>query len=106
MMATSNLVGALGLMILPPVVWALVDSSPRYDGRRWRAFQHMEFWKSIAHYFNGKVSVEQKLDDDKQYIFCSFPHGACTISYHDLGRDKIRNSQPPLLPRICKIQAH
>ena len=70
------------LLIISIIVWMIVDRSPYYDGRKWRSFQYLKIWKGIVHsYFNGKVSVEQKLDNNQQYIFCSFPHGTCKTCY-------------------------
>lgn len=30
---------------------------------------------------DSSVSVEEKLDPNQLYIFCSFPHGACSINH-------------------------
>lgn len=41
-------------------------------------FQHSKYWLIIKKYFNADIAVEEILDNSKSYIFCSFPHGACT----------------------------
>lgn len=32
-------------------------------------------------YFPGSISIEEELDAKKQYIFCAFPHGCCTVNH-------------------------
>jgi hypothetical protein len=29
----------------------------------------------------ASVNLEEKLDNNKQYIFCSFPHGTCSVNH-------------------------
>lgn len=51
----------------------------RKDGFIWPYFQRLSFWRTIvANYHQGTVNVETKLDNTQQYIFCCFPHGACS----------------------------
>jgi hypothetical protein len=56
-----------------------LNGSEKKDGMVWPYFQNLSIWKRLAEYNSGKVNVEKKLDNKQQYIFCNFPHGACTI---------------------------
>ena len=47
------------------------------DGRLTPSFQRLQFWKLFREYVYGRVTVEEPLNHDQLYIFCSFPHGAC-----------------------------
>jgi hypothetical protein len=61
--------------------WILIDPSSKSDGRVWPWFQHLGVWKNICALFQGSVVEETKLDNKKQYIFASFPHGAYTAQH-------------------------
>ena len=78
------IVTSLGWLCTYIVVSSLIvcslDNCYQRDGRKWRAFQHLTIWKSLVGYFDGGITVEEPLDNNQQYIFCSFPHGACM--YH------------------------
>jgi hypothetical protein len=60
------------------IVAYLVDTSYKRGGKVWPSFQRMAVWKRFSDFFNGKVTVEEPLDDQQLYIFCSFPHGTST----------------------------
>ena len=55
----------------------IMDNCYQRSGRKWPAFQNLTIWKYLVGYFDGGITVEEKLDNNQQYIFCSFPHGAC-----------------------------
>ena len=44
-------------------------------------FQKLPIWKYLMRYFSGSITVEEPLDPQKQYIFCAFPHGCCTVNH-------------------------
>jgi Diacylglycerol acyltransferase len=54
-----------------------LDTSYKKDGKKWHAFQHSTMWSPLSRYFNAGITSQASLDNDQQYIFCSFPHGAC-----------------------------
>jgi hypothetical protein len=43
-------------------------------------FQRLSIWNYFKYYFSGQVNLEEPLDHDQIYIFCCFPHGACTFN--------------------------
>jgi hypothetical protein len=55
----------------------ILDRSYQKDGNKWNAFQRLEIWSYFTQYFRAGITTESSLDSDQQYIFCSFPHGAC-----------------------------
>ena len=55
----------------------ILDRSYQKDGNKWNAFQRLEIWSYFKQYFRAGITTESSLDSDQQYIFCSFPHGAC-----------------------------
>ncbi len=57
------------------------DLKPFTDGRRWKFIQNLFIWKYFIDYLKGKVNVEEKLDNNKQYIFAAFPHGVSSINH-------------------------
>jgi hypothetical protein len=59
----------------------LFDTSYKRDGKKWPAFQNLRIWVSLASYFNAGITTQTELNDDQQYIFCAFPHGACTVQH-------------------------
>ena len=44
-------------------------------------FQKLSIWKYLISYFPGSIAVEELLDAQKQYLFCAFPHGCCTVNH-------------------------
>ena len=54
-----------------------LDRSYQRDGKKWKAFQRLGIWSYFRQYFRAGITTESSLDNDQQYIFCSFPHGAC-----------------------------
>lgn len=76
---------AEGSSTLLYIIYALIaytsvcflDRSYRRDGKKWKAFQRLGIWSYFAQYFRAGITTESSLDNDQQYIFCSFPHGAC-----------------------------
>ena len=55
----------------------ILDRSYQKDGNKWNTFQRLEIWSYFTQYFRAGITTESSLDSDQQYIFCSFPHGAC-----------------------------
>ena len=53
----------------------------RRDGKPSSSIQKWEFWTSFMKYFTASINVEEPLDDSQLYIFCAFPHGACTANH-------------------------
>jgi 1-acyl-sn-glycerol-3-phosphate acyltransferase len=51
------------------------------SGYIWPFFQRLPIWKFISYYHSSDVVLEEKLDNEVQYIFCMFPHGACSINH-------------------------
>lgn len=64
-------------MVVSSLIVCALDNCYQRDGRKWRAFQYLSIWKSLVGYFDGGITVEEPLDNNQTYIFCSFPHGAC-----------------------------
>ena len=54
-----------------------LNQAERKDGMIWPYFQKLSIWKHLVSWNSGSVNVEKTLDHKQQYIFCSFPHGAC-----------------------------
>jgi len=48
------------------------------DGNVLKWLQRSRIWLIIRNYFQASIEIEENLDHTKQYIFCNFPHGACT----------------------------
>jgi hypothetical protein len=65
--------------------FCFLDNSYKKDGKKWPAFQHSKVWSPLTRYFSAGITSQVSLDNNQQYIFCSFPHGAC--------------KDPALLPR-------
>lgn len=57
------------------------DSAYKKEGKKWPAFQNLTIWGAFKRYFDGDITTQSKLDDNQQYIFCSFPHGACSANH-------------------------
>ncbi len=53
------------------------------DGLKLSWLQKHWIWKYLVKitFKDSSVSVEEKLDPNQLYIFCSFPHGACSINH-------------------------
>ncbi|CAM9117060.1 unnamed protein product, partial [Ectocarpus fasciculatus] len=51
------------------------------SGYMWPLFQRLPIWKLISYYHSSEVVAEAPLDEKQQYIFCMFPHGACSINH-------------------------
>ena len=58
-----------------------LDISYKRSGYKSRYFQTLGMWKRVVDYFPGKITVQEPLDHEKQYIFAAFPHGACTVQH-------------------------
>lgn len=57
------------------------DASHKKSGNISKTFQHLSIWKSFSNYFSASINLETELDHNKQYIFCSFPHGQCSLNH-------------------------
>jgi hypothetical protein len=57
------------------------ESSYKKSGSISKSFQFLSIWKSFSKYFSSTITVETKLDHNQQYIFCSFPHGQCSLNH-------------------------
>lgn len=53
----------------------------KYGGEPWPWFQRLGFWKKACGYFDAKIEVEEKLNNEQQYIFCCFPHGPLSVNH-------------------------
>lgn len=53
------------------------------DGEIWPAFQRSKIWKSVFDYLLGDYSIETEgdLNNNKNYIFTSFPHGTMSANH-------------------------
>ena len=49
------------------------------DGLTSKYIQYHYLWKYLQIYFDAYIDIEEKLDSNKQYLFCNFPHGAGEI---------------------------
>lgn len=73
---------ATSTVVLPYWIWILlIDKSYKKDGRLSKKFQHLAIWTRICKYFNSTINIEEKLDNNQQYIFCQFPHGALSSGH-------------------------
>lgn len=82
----SSLLGSLSILGWVSSLYMicfLFDRSYRRDGRDWPFFKNLKFWKYIANYFKAKIVLENgiPLNPKQQYIFASFPHGACSTQH-------------------------
>lgn len=81
------LLGSLGLgkALLGAVLMAYLpeyfNGAEKKGGNHWEAFQYGEWWKVICGHNPTTIEVEKELDNNKQYIFCTFPHGACSVNH-------------------------
>jgi len=73
----SSLLGALLGGYLPQYFNGL----EKKGGNHWRPFQSWKLMYALCRHNPTTISVEEKLKDEKQYIFCSFPHGACSVNH-------------------------
>eukprot|EP01041_Mallomonas_annulata_P005847 gene5847-11812_t len=69
------------LSLIAAYIPSYLDSDYTTDGRVWPAFQRFKFWDHFANYFKGQVITETPLDSKQLYIFCNFPHGACSLNH-------------------------
>lgn len=53
----------------------------KFDGEPWPYFQKLQFWTNFIKYFDGKIELEEKLNNEQLYIFCSFPHGPLSVNH-------------------------
>ena len=77
--------GLLLLILSSVIVFfsiCVMNTSYKRDGNKWKSFQHLKIWKVLKSYFTAGITVQTPLNNDQQYIFCSFPHGACNT--HDI----------------------
>jgi hypothetical protein len=51
------------------------------DGYRIKSVQNHWIWKYFGNYFSSTIALEEPLDPKQLYIFCVFPHGACTLNH-------------------------
>lgn len=76
------------IKIIISILWSCITAYiPTYiytyykskrDGNVLKWLQRSRIWLIIRDYFQASIEIEDNLDDSKQYIFCNFPHGACT----------------------------
>ena len=43
--------------------------------------QRLAGWQYIRKYFRSKIELEEELNQNSSYIFCAFPHGACSVNH-------------------------
>ncbi|XP_053993646.1 diacylglycerol O-acyltransferase 2-like [Hylaeus volcanicus] len=62
---------------LPYTLYAFLDTSYFYGGRRSHSFRQLAIWKSSAEYFPTKLYMFKSSNvlNDKPFIFCYHPHG-------------------------------
>lgn len=58
-----------------------LNGCEKKDGFLWPQFQRLKFWRTLCDYHKATVTIEKPLNHKQQYIFCCFPHGACTINH-------------------------
>ena len=91
------LLGALNVIVPSPIrsllpstikgvlLWGYaltyLDTTFKRGGYRSRWLQNLEIWKSVLAYFPARVICVNRLDANQQYLFASFPHGACTAQH-------------------------
>lgn len=51
------------------------------DGFVWPWFQRLSIWHGLREYFSATIQLEEELDHKQGYIFCCFPHGACSVNH-------------------------
>lgn len=61
---------------IPTYIYTYYKS--KKDGNLLKWLQRSRIWLIIRDYFQASIEIEDNLDHSKQYIFCNFPHGACT----------------------------
>jgi len=76
------------IKIIMSILWSCIAAYiPTYiytyykskkDGNILKWLQRSRIWLIIRGYFQASIEIEDNLDHSKQYIFCNFPHGACT----------------------------
>jgi hypothetical protein len=78
----SPLVSLLSSILLAYLPTYLVTNYlSKNGGLKLKWLQHSKIFLGFASYMQASITLEEKLDHSKQYIFGSFPHGACTLSH-------------------------
>lgn len=67
------------LSSIPLAVYSIYHS--RRDACLSKSVQRWWIWRVFQKYFDATISLEEPLDDNQLYIFCCFPHGACTANH-------------------------
>jgi 2-acylglycerol O-acyltransferase 2 len=62
------------------VAWySIMDDAPKRGGRFLRPLRQRAFWKHFAAYFPMKLTREEQLDPEKNYVFGYHPHGIISL---------------------------
>lgn len=72
---------SLLLSVIAAYLPSYLNNDHLKDGRVLPSFQNHQVWDIFRDYFDGKVTVEEPLNDKQLYIFCSFPHGAYSLNH-------------------------
>lgn len=71
-----NILWSSIIAYIPTYIYTYYKS--KKDGKVLKWLQRSRIWLIIRDYFQASIEIEDNLDHSKQYIFCNFPHGACT----------------------------
>jgi hypothetical protein len=60
----------------------ITDHLSKHGGMKSRWVQTLSFgnWY-FKRLLGASINLEEKLDHDKKYIFCNFPHGTCSVNH-------------------------
>lgn len=75
----TRMLVSLFLAYLP--TYPITNYYSRRSGFATPWFQRMPLWHHFRRYMRAKITTEEDLDHKTAYIFCCFPHGACTLSH-------------------------
>lgn len=62
-------------------LFTYLDTTFALGGYKWEWFQKLSIWRSLVSYFPGSITTSEPLLPDQNYIFATFPHGACTVQH-------------------------
>lgn len=76
-----NLLSAFLLVFIPTYLQSYMDGIELKSGRIWPEFARLPLWTWIGtQLFPASIRYSTPIDSEKQYIFCSHPHGV--MSFH------------------------
>jgi len=70
---------AIFLAYIP--TYSITGHLSKHGGWKWRWLQTHPRNSFLKRLLGASINLEEKLDNEKQYIFCNFPHGTCSVNH-------------------------